>query len=290
MFELYDECPFELHWQESRLLAARKLSEAGIPCMIYGEDALAYAHFVPTYQFGLHIVVADSNKDLAAAVIARTLHFKPYTGGREHYHESIFADASLPLVYPYSVHLEITPASPVDGPHMILVHPQSFFNLAVDDYSRSISLPPFPDNIRFPTLTAFLDSLYDTIVDPSSGHRSQTGTRDHNTWVSYLFDYTIRRPFFLPNGDLKPEIVELKSSLRPENQFAFDQALRNKFSVKEAFHLRREVFRQMGRLDLANKPPPTRPPGNRAPIERLKALTEAMASETTGPDRSVSQA
>ncbi|KAF4613953.1 hypothetical protein D9613_008083 [Agrocybe pediades] len=287
MFELYDECPFDVLWQESRLLAARKLSEADIPCMIYAEDALAYAHFVPTMQFGLHIVVADSNKDLAAAVIARTLHFKPYTGGREHYHESIFADASLPLVYPYSVHLEITPASPVDGPHMILVHPQSFFNLAVDDYSRSISLPPFPDNIRFPTLTAFLDSLYDTIVDPSSGHSSERGNENILTWISYLSAYTIRRPFFLPNGDLKPKIAELKSSLRPENQPAFDQTLRDKFSVRKAFDLRREVFRQMGRLYLANRPPPTSPPGNDALIERLKAKA-AKASETKGCDRSVS--
>ncbi|KAF4617786.1 hypothetical protein D9613_006160 [Agrocybe pediades] len=279
MFEHFDECPFILAWQEKRLLAARKLSEAGIPCMIYGEDALAYAHFVPTMQFDLHIVVADANKDAAAALIARTLHFKPYTGGQKHCHESIFADANLPLVYPYSAHLEITPASPVDGPHMVLVHPQSFFNLAVDDHSRSISLPPFPDNIRFPTLTAFLDSIYDTIVDPSSGHRSRRGAESLVRWASYLFDYTIRRPFFLPNGDLKPEVAELKSSLRPENQPAFDQDIRDKFSAEEVLQMRREVFRQMGRLDLANRPPPTRAPGNRAPLEQLRALKAARASE-----------
>ncbi|KAF4612224.1 hypothetical protein D9613_004233 [Agrocybe pediades] len=231
---------------EMRLLPARTLSEAGIPCMIYGEDALAFAHLVPTMQFGLHLVVADSNKDLAAAVLVRTFHLKPYTGGQEHYHESIFADANLPLVYPSSVHLEATPATPFDDPRMIVVHPESFFNLSVNDYSRSKYLPPFPDNIRFPTLTAFLDSLYDTIVDPSSGHRSETGNEKYITWVDYLFAYTIREPFVLPSGDLEPRVAELESSLRPENQPSFDQAVRNKFSCEEAFHLRREVFRRMG--------------------------------------------
>ncbi|KAF4613841.1 hypothetical protein D9613_008092 [Agrocybe pediades] len=172
MFELYDECPFDVLWQESRLLAARKLSEADIPCMIYAEDALAHAHFVPTYQFGLHIV-----------------------------------------------------------PLSLLVH------------STSSHIPADESTIR---------------------------------------------PFFLPNADLKPKIAELKSSLRPENQPAFDQTLRDKFSVRKAFDLRREVFRQMGRLDLANRPAPTSPPGNDALIERLKAKA-AKASETKGPDESVSQ-
>ena len=51
----------------------------------------------------------------------------------------------------------------VDHPDMIFVHPQSQFYLDVQDDSRSLSLPHFPDNIRleFPTRTAFLDSTDD---------------------------------------------------------------------------------------------------------------------------------
>ena len=51
----------------------------------------------------------------------------------------------------------------VDHPDMIFVHLQSQFYLDVQDDSRSLSLPHFPDNIRleFPTRTAFLDSTDD---------------------------------------------------------------------------------------------------------------------------------
>lgn len=57
----------------------------------------------------------------------------------------------------------------VDDPKMIFVHPQSQFYLDVRDNSRSLSLPPFPDNIQFPTRTAFLDSMIAMLLDPSSG-------------------------------------------------------------------------------------------------------------------------
>ena len=45
---------------------------------------------------------------------------------------------------------------------------QSQFYLDVQDDSSSLSLPPFPDDIQFPTRTAFLDSMIATILDPPS--------------------------------------------------------------------------------------------------------------------------
>ncbi|KAF9558854.1 hypothetical protein CPC08DRAFT_691708 [Agrocybe pediades] len=251
----HDHCPFSIEDQEQRLLPALKLSEARIPCIIYGEDALVFAHFVPTLQFNFHrVVVADSKKDVAAALIADSFDLKSYTGGRELSHESILADATRPLIYPHSAHLEVPPSGPLNESTIVLIHPQSFFNLDVDDYSRSTPLPPFPDNIRFPTLPAFLDSMFDTLLDPNWGHCSQRGGRALTLWISYIFDYKLRQnPLLLPNGDLAPEVAKLKSSLKLENQQPFELWVRKKFTYKTAFDIRRDVLRKMGRLDLANR-------------------------------------
>ena len=75
---------------------------------------------------------------------------------------------------------------------MIFVHPQSQFCLDLQDNSRSLSLPFFPDNIRFPTRTACLDSMIATILDPPSGRVSGKRGTMLRYWISYLFTYNLR--------------------------------------------------------------------------------------------------
>ena len=80
MLELYDCSPYSLPIQKIRLKAACGLSNADIKCLVWGEDALAFIHFVPTILFGLHLVVADEDLEKASNEIMRCLPYKIYTG------------------------------------------------------------------------------------------------------------------------------------------------------------------------------------------------------------------
>jgi len=252
MKEYYDQCPASLEVQTYRLAPAQVLSEAGIPCLIYGEDALCFVHFVLTHSFKYHLVVADTNQDRASAEIIRALGLQIFTGIDDNINESLFSDPDRTRVFMNSTHLQqiVTDTTLEPRRNLILVHPQSHFNIDVSDYTRSVSVPPFPDNIRFPTRTAFLDSLFDTYLDPNCGRVTSRGCVMLKIWISYLFEYTLRnQPVVLPNGDLEPEHAQLKSSLKPENQPIFDKVARGLVKDIRAdlgLEIRKEVFRKMG--------------------------------------------
>ncbi|KAF4613770.1 hypothetical protein D9613_008038 [Agrocybe pediades] len=138
--------------------------------------------------------------------------------------------------------------------------------------------------------------MYDTLLDPNSGHCSRRGGESLTIWIGYIFDYKLRQdPLLLPNGDLAPNVAKLKSSLRLENQQPFELWVRRKFSYKTAFDIRRDVLRKMGRSDLADRPVPTHVPGNQAYMdERVKALkaqaAARLAKEKKGATDRVSRA
>ncbi|KAF8961749.1 hypothetical protein BDZ97DRAFT_1759756 [Flammula alnicola] len=160
MLELYDSSPYSLPSQEIRLKSACALSNAHIKCLVWGQDALAFIHFIPANLFALHLVVADQDLQLASTEIIESLPYKLFTGIDNRYVEFIFSTQTSREL-PALAHLELTTPHDkrdVDDPEMIFIHPQSQFYLDVHDNSRSVSLPPFPDTIRFPTRTAFLDS------------------------------------------------------------------------------------------------------------------------------------
>ena len=131
---------------------------------------------------------------------------------------------------------------------MIFVHPQSQFHLDIQDDSRSLLLPPFPDDIRFPTRTAFLDWLISTILDPPSGKVSGKRSTMLICWISYLFTYTLRNyPRVLPTGDLEPEHAEVLSGLRPENRPYFEDFTRGpSIPWKEHVLRHKEVLEKLG--------------------------------------------
>jgi len=254
MLELYDCSPYSLPTQKIWLKAACGLSNANVKCLVWGDDALAFIHFVPTILFGLHLVVADADLEKASNEIIRSLPFKIYTGSDRRYVEFIYFDASQPRTFPHSVHLE--PTTPqdkrhMDDPEMIFIHPQSQLYLDVNDNSRSVSLPSFPDTIRFPTRTAFLDSLIETYLDPPVG-RVHTQLRSMlSVWISYFFVYALRnRPTVLPSGDLEPEHVEVLQSLRPENRPYFEAFARDESCDTRMHALRRkEILEKLGYSD-----------------------------------------
>jgi hypothetical protein len=219
-----------------------------------GEDALAFVHFIPAGVTALNLVVADQDVQVASTKITDSLPYEVFTGIVKNYVEFIGIYPDQPRFFPNSVHLQLTTPlneRDVDDPDMIIVHPQSQFYLDLQDDTRSLSLPPFPDNIRFPTRTAFLDSMIATILDPPSGRVSVGLRLMLRSWISYFFTYTLRNsPRVLPNGNLEPEHAEVLSSLRPENRHYFDDLTRRSSTLsirlKDHVLLRRGVLEKLG--------------------------------------------
>jgi hypothetical protein len=117
-----------------------------------------------------------------------------------------------------------------DEPEFIFIHPQSFFSLDVTNHHLSTTLvPPLPNRnakIWFPTRSAFLDYLTDTVLDPPIGYRHWKLTMRLETFISYLI-YTLRaEPRILPSGELEPERASMLSDLRPENRAYIEDFMR----------------------------------------------------------------
>ena len=173
MLHLYDSSPYSIKSQTIRLKAASTVSAARKKILVWGEDALVFVYFVPADLSALHLVVADEDVQVASTKVTDSLPYQIFTRIDKNYYEFIAIYPDQPKIFPDSVYLQLTtPLNERDGddPDMILVHPQSQFHLDIQDDSLSLSLPPFPDDIRFATRTAFLDldSMISTILDPPS--------------------------------------------------------------------------------------------------------------------------
>ncbi|GLB42999.1 hypothetical protein LshimejAT787_1204480 [Lyophyllum shimeji] len=279
--------PYSQKSQEIRLKAACALSRAHIKSFVWGEDALAFIHFVPVNLHALHLVVADHDLGLGANKIIESLPYELFTGilGRD-YVESILSDPNQPRTFPNSVHLQLTTRAAersVDDPEMIVFHPQSQFFLDIHDDSRSLSLPPFPENIRFPTRTAFLDSIIATYLDPPSGRVHTRLMSTLRVWMAYLFTYTLRNtPAVLPTGDLEPERGQVLQSLKPENRPYFEAFARGELcKSREHMMLRKEILEKLGKYEEARRPLPVFPPGNPAIMAKIRAdRANALANQT----------
>lgn len=126
---------------------------------------------------------------------------------------------------------------------MIFVHPQLQFHLDVRDDSHSLSLPPFPDNTRFPTRTIFLDSMIVTILDPPSGRVSSRFGMSLRSWIPYFFTYTLRNsPRVLPTGDLEPQARKIGPTLTTSHKV-------NLSPGREHVLRRKEILESLGASD-----------------------------------------
>ncbi|KAF8055964.1 hypothetical protein FPV67DRAFT_1679011 [Lyophyllum atratum] len=287
MLHLSDSSPYCQESQEIRLKAACALSRANIKSLVWGEDALAFIHFVPAHLHDLQLVVADHELGLASAKIIECLPYEVFTGTLDrNYLEVLYFDPDQPSMYANSVHLKLTtPAAEraIDDPEMIFIHPQSQYHLDIHDDSRSVSLPPFPENIRFPTRTAFLDSTIATYLDPPSGRVHTKLSSTLKTWMAYLDIYTLRNePAVLPAGDLEPERAQVLQSLRPENQLYFEAFARGeRLKAKEHMLGRKEILKKFGKDEEARRPLPRFPPGNPALQARDRAnRAKELANQT----------
>ncbi|KAH7884839.1 hypothetical protein F5I97DRAFT_1508751 [Phlebopus sp. FC_14] len=252
----YDTCTEPFEAQCIRLKPARVLTEAQIPCMVWAEDALSLAHFVPTALFAQHLIVPDDLIALASSTIQSG--FSYTVGPANTWTEIKPFDPDKTSPFPHSIHLHSTVPAELrdeDDPPMVIIHPHSDFSLDVRDHSLSTSLvPPLPASysaIRFPTRVAFLDSLVSMILDPPSGRKQWKFINQMIVFISYINMYTrpLRevQPYVLPSGELDPRCADVVASLREENRSYLDDYLRGR---KRAWAVnvvkRRTVLERMG--------------------------------------------
>jgi hypothetical protein len=190
---LYDESPFRA-FEHERLRPARVLKDAGIPSVVWGEDALSFAFFVPTCLFDFHVLVPDEYVDAAAKALLNGLPCRRMDAPPEEWTEWERLDASRTPCFPNASWLATPSGTFKNEPETIVVHPQSSFAFDVRDLSCSATLLPSSSQedaeIRFPTLPALLDSLVATILDPPMGYHHTRLIRMLGCWFGYLFVYT----------------------------------------------------------------------------------------------------
>jgi hypothetical protein len=180
-----------------------------------------------------------------------------------------------------------------DDPETIYIHPQSFFSTDVRNHNLSTNLPSTHSHIRFPTRTAFLDSLIDTLLDPPIGFRHWKLTQIMEVYIGYLITYTLRAyPRVLPSGKLEPEHESVLLSLKVENRHYFDGRIRRTSSgwlsdVQE----RRSFLERAGRLSKESRPLPRNTPERpvRSEIPRISAQVVSRYSAIPRAQRSPSQ-
>jgi hypothetical protein len=227
----YDSSSDSVETQDVRLKPARTISDAHIPCLVWAEDALSFAHSVPTCLFALQLLVPDEHIHEACSAVATMLAYIKIEEPNQAWLEHRFINPSQPTCFPKSVHLRLTKRQHEDDPEAIYIHPQSFFSMDVRNHNLSMNLvPPLPSTnsqIRFPTRTAFLDSLIDTLLDPPIGFRHWKLTQSMEVYIVYLITYTLRAyPSVLPSGELEPEHESVLSSLKVENRHYFEGRIR----------------------------------------------------------------
>ncbi|KAA1470927.1 hypothetical protein DENSPDRAFT_836858 [Dentipellis sp. KUC8613] len=221
MFYCIDKCPYSKQHQELRLASALAITDAGIPCMVWAEDALAFIHLVPTALFCLQVIVPDDQLIAAATAVQATLpYFKTDTLPRR----------PLPFVtmstYPQSIALAYS--RPVDSlpdntPQLVWIHPQSFFKLDIRDPSLAAAhpstLPQRCSALRFPSRTAFMDTLLTALTHPPTGEINYGSLRSFSIWLAYIAQYYLRSEnMCLEDGQLKPEAEALVWTVKEENR------------------------------------------------------------------------
>lgn len=159
-------------FQIRRMTPARILSAAEIVCIVWGPDALQFAHCIAPETIPCHLLVEDRSLLESARVLG--LHGYSTEPDPE---PSTFSNFSLAEqgAYPDSIYLYHR--SPMEGwidptPHLLLLTPMSSYQVESSwcmDSSKTLSLadPEANRQIRFPTWSGYLNSLIATYLEPS---------------------------------------------------------------------------------------------------------------------------
>ncbi|KIM43585.1 hypothetical protein M413DRAFT_25924 [Hebeloma cylindrosporum] len=235
----------------SRLLAAAVLTQAEIPCVVWGEEALAWIHRVPTLIFyTLHLLVPESQLEKASQTLASLLPEYASMDPRSDYADGWIVisekkkfqeQGRFPHASPLSrrfIHIALDAEKKANQtqnsvrqtliPEFITLTPDSFFHLSATDTTSLVSLPePIPpslEDVRFPTLSTMYDALFSTINAPERSQYSFGLGMQLEQYLAYLHLYCFSeyvREWYKEVEDLPEPIREVGLALRPENKPRF---------------------------------------------------------------------
>ncbi|KAJ7698893.1 hypothetical protein B0H17DRAFT_926974 [Mycena rosella] len=216
----YDQSPSWPSEQRGRLLEPPlAITKAGIPCVMWAEDALSIVHRVPTALFDLQLLVPDNQVPAAVKALCAQLPYNVIPNGdtettRWRDTKLINPDLMLPTK---------------EAPTRILVHRASTFHFGINDTSRTILNPAPPDPafalIRFPTITAFLDSAVDTQYEPPLPVQHYKFNQHLQMCIGYLELYTLsdQGVQWVPDAEtnehiLLPQFLQVLDTVKEENR------------------------------------------------------------------------
>lgn len=239
----------------SRLLAASVLTQTGIPCVVWGEEALAWIHRVPTHIFYTpHLLVPESQLEKASQTLSSLLPEYAVTDPRSDYaggwplmpgeKEKFQEQGRFPHASPLSrrlVHTGLDSEKEAQQtqnarrqthiPEYITLTPDSFFHLDATDStstSRLVSLPePIPPSltdVRFPALPTMYDAFFLMIHAPERLEYSCGLRMELRRFLGYLHLYCFSeyvRGWYKEIKDLPEPIRAVGLALREENQPRF---------------------------------------------------------------------
>ncbi|KAF5341277.1 hypothetical protein D9758_017624 [Tetrapyrgos nigripes] len=198
----YEESPSWPAEQNGRLGPPAAVINAGIPCVVFGEDALSIVHRVPTDLFDQHLLVPDHMIDQAINSICNSFSYSwKETDPVHRWNDFKVVNPQCPHAFNLNVSTKLlvhdNPESTFETyqPERILVHGASVFHFDIHDPSRTClnPKPPFPQSCRvlFPTLPAFYDAYIDTYHEPPHPFVHMKFKSWINTGQAYLTQYTL---------------------------------------------------------------------------------------------------
>ena len=232
--------------QHDRLAIIRELAKAGIPSMLWGVHAAAYAHCCPLEVTArpMDILVPDDLVEAAASLVSSLVdvyRLRPAPHPELWHYEQLPKDDTDSWIFRTSKYFEVDMQALADEgvwhldwhtPRKIAIHPQSAFHIDVNDPKKYFSrAPPMSSEnsvVRFPTRGALLDGYVAWLLDPSE--RPVVPLRSDRT-VLFICDimlYTTKPNMEVEDDypwtdasrtELKPELEAMVQEMSPETEF-----------------------------------------------------------------------
>lgn len=232
-----------------RINIAKALSNAHIPCLVWGTDAIDFIRKPsrPKFTVYLHLLLADKNiQSGAEAIVTSVPDFRPFTGTR-HWNYLTFC-ALEPPAFPHSICLEMARSRRGGVLQAVFLHPQSQFYFDIKDHTRSVPLKSFSEGTRLPTLAAFFDSLIEVHSDPPTGCDLRMLDILLKDWHRQLVPGG-QSPV-LQTGELKPRYIDIMESLKPENRPCFEVMVKEPYIYSKKSlatrQRRKEILHELG--------------------------------------------
>ncbi|KAF8959204.1 hypothetical protein BDZ97DRAFT_1400426 [Flammula alnicola] len=219
--------PAPARMQHKRFMALRQLISSGIPCILWGEDAMYFSRFSPAIMIPCdqEILVPDDLVESAATLLEQK-EFRRIPMSRFSM-ENPFDEANPgAAAFPDAIRLQHADISDSTGPYgrdplpgCILLIPQSYYNLDFRSTSRFQSLDEevslidaLNGEILVPKFHTFLEAVVYIIFNPPTGFQHRRSLSKHKIWLEDILRYRVKED---PDLETNPNRRSPKSDLLP---------------------------------------------------------------------------